>query len=655
MVVFTKYYSKEESAESPLLSEEKALQNAWRNAKPYFARRQTQKSHLVQIIDAFRRIKEVSRKTPRTVFEEYSLYLEKDPDWQILNQDINLLFYTAEIYKNFDKPNEAENLYEECLNLILSEGHDCVFNLKEYIQLMTILKQSKKCYKTIEKLTAKYEGYRYFLALAAIELKDYENAENLLDQCPRSSKITLCKIKVLYELKEYDEALDLISEVTRVTYPRDRSNFKKQIILVKGLFWLGKLRLEVDKNYLDAWPALTNLTWEILNVFDEDDPYPCKLIMLPLVPKILKMLEECLKHNYRAIKAKHSIDKEKEYFELAFNHVNWASQAVEQHLNLKALIMVNCSKLMLVASQVELPKKCYNMVLYQSAFDAHARLGNLENAIEEVHESYTNENQVLQQYGFNVDNCKNLLKDKLLLLYTRLKYTDEASEVFEEVLKHRKGKQISHLAFTHAMNLYDEQRHQESIELFAKHKNYKPCHSFLWRPAISYIHLGDYEKAMDALMHFMKGKTAGNVSFDEMIKAYLVKGYLYRKMKHFKEAAECFNGAKEVGDMPFTPFHKMLNSYERGNFKDYTKFMRQLIQKCETLKGLVFFLQCLIGQEERYLADEWRKILDIFILRSRDLWPKPEKDFPRFRFYRASSLLSLHFVKKRVQCLNTKN
>ena len=174
MVVFTKYYSKEESAESPLLPEEKALQNAWRNAKPYFARRQTQKSHLVQIIDAFRRIKEVTRSTPRTVFEEFSLYLEKDSGWQILDQDMNLLFHTAEIYKNFDKPTEAVNLYELSLNLILSEGHDCVFNLKEYIQLMATIKRSEKCYKTIEKLTAKYEGYRYFLALAAIELKDFE-------------------------------------------------------------------------------------------------------------------------------------------------------------------------------------------------------------------------------------------------------------------------------------------------------------------------------------------------------------------------------------------------------------------------------------------------------------------------------------------------
>ena len=55
---------------------------------------------------------------------------------------------------------------------------------------MSYLKQSDKCYETIEKLTAKYLGYTYFLALAAIELKDFEKAESLLDQCQRSSKIT---------------------------------------------------------------------------------------------------------------------------------------------------------------------------------------------------------------------------------------------------------------------------------------------------------------------------------------------------------------------------------------------------------------------------------------------------------------------------------
>ena len=170
MVSFTKYYSKEESAQSPLLPEENALQSAWRNVKPYFTRQQSQKSHLVQIIDHFRRLKEVTRNVPRTIFEEVSLFLERE-EWKILNDDVDLLFHTAEIYRNFDRPNEAGKLYEKSLNHVLNQGHECVLNLKEYINLMSYLKQSDKCYETIEKLTAKYRGYTYFLALAAIEFK----------------------------------------------------------------------------------------------------------------------------------------------------------------------------------------------------------------------------------------------------------------------------------------------------------------------------------------------------------------------------------------------------------------------------------------------------------------------------------------------------
>ena len=185
----------------------------------------------------------------------------------------------------------------------------------------------------------------------------------------------------------------------------------------------------MHKNYLDAWAALTNLTWELLHAFDDDDPYPCKIIMLSLVPKIIKMLEECLKHKYRAIKAKHSIDKEKEYLELAVNQVKCASDAIEQHLNLKALLLINCSKLMLLASQVDFPRKCYNIWVYNTSFDACARLGMLENAIEEINESFQIENQMFQDYGhrgFN-ENCQGLLQTKLLLLYNRLKYTQEAA------------------------------------------------------------------------------------------------------------------------------------------------------------------------------------------------------------------------------------
>ena len=144
--------------------------------------------------------------------------------------------------------------------------------------------------------------------MAAYELKKYEKAETILKQCPKSFNVKLCQIKVWFQLKQYRKALQLCGEITQVTYPRDRSNLKKQANLVQGMFWLGKLRFEM-KQYIDAYPTFSNMTWEMLHLVDEDKPYKYQKIVLKLVPQIMEMAVECFNQAYKAIRAKHVIEQ----------------------------------------------------------------------------------------------------------------------------------------------------------------------------------------------------------------------------------------------------------------------------------------------------------------------------------------------------------
>ena len=84
------------------------------------------------------------------------------------------------------------------------------------------------------------------------------------------------------------------------------------------------------------------------------------------------------------------------------------------------------------------------------------------------------------------------------------------------------------------------------IEIFKK--SYDPTYirsiiGYLWRPAISYMHLKDYNKAMNALNFYSKA-VQGTVTETHCpsyvaMKILTIKGNIYRKMKKYKEAMEC--------------------------------------------------------------------------------------------------------------------
>ena len=682
------FYPEEEWINVPDLPEEKALLDDWKLVKPLFEDLQNDKYHLIKIIVGFRRIKEFSRRIPRKVCEEFTECLKANGKSRTFKNDINLMFKMAEIYQNFNKPIEAEKFYQKSLSLVLTEGHEVMLNLKDYIRLMAQLKRSEKCYETIQKLTTKYESYRYFLALALMELKAFEMSFVFLAKCPQESPtVYFSQIEVLYELKKFNMALDLcdndmIEDCDPYAPPPELVNDKKQFTQfqtnAKGLFWIGKI-VFAQKNYIDAWPRFVNMGNMIANFFRKKEnierPYAFKQIMLDLVPQTLEMMEECLKYDYKGIKAKYSGHFSSYEAELldqfAFMLVNMAMEATEKHLNLKALTLVNFSKLLSMVCKIEPPHKCYTIWHHKCTLEVTMRLGMLDEATSEILAARVNQNKKLEAgHGVDKKTILIMMENILFMLYSRIRYYDEAEEIFvnlnntwkESNLVTAKWAQMHFdgLGFRHATNLYYAQKHCESIELFKKHENFletnvKEGLPFMWIPPVSYLHLGDHEKSMDALNRFMKMKgKRSNFTFEEQLHVIIFTGFLYRKKKDFKEAIRIFNKATDMGDVVFTPFHKMLTAYDRKNFKDYTKFMRQVIQRLQSLKNIVEFLQHLISHEERYLADEWRKILDIFVLHSRDIWPKPEKDFPRFRIYRTSSLLALHFVQKRVQCLNEK-
>ena len=108
----TKYYEIKDSAESPMLKEEINLNSTWKSLKPKFTQKISKKTHLVKLIDYFKQIKEFSRMTPRKVFEEFFECLENDSTKRIFKQDIDMMFHVAEIYLNFGKLSQAQNLYQ---------------------------------------------------------------------------------------------------------------------------------------------------------------------------------------------------------------------------------------------------------------------------------------------------------------------------------------------------------------------------------------------------------------------------------------------------------------------------------------------------------------------------------------------------------------
>ena len=169
-----------------------------------------------------------------------------------------------------------------------------------------------------------------------------------------------------------------------------------------------------------------------------------------------------------------SIEDEEELEELAFNYASFAQQAQRDHMNLKALILVNFSKLLMMTCRVEPPQMCFNVWQYDCALDVKIRLGMLDEAIPEIHASRINQDKKLKEYGFDVEGLQMLMENRLFLLYTRLHYVEEADELFKNLKKSKDSNFANYdgLGFRHASTLYSAQRHSESIELFKKHKNF---------------------------------------------------------------------------------------------------------------------------------------------------------------------------------------
>ena len=121
--------------------------------------------------------------------------------------------------------------------------------------------------------------------------------------------------------------------------------------------------------------------------------------------------------------------------ELAMNYLHMATQAGIAHQYTKALILISCTKLMLMFSKTEPPRKCFNIWLYNCAFEAHAGLGMVEEALNEVSESEQNQDLWLKKLGVKLDSSKSVLHSKLLLFLAKLGYYEEATEAYEKFIK----------------------------------------------------------------------------------------------------------------------------------------------------------------------------------------------------------------------------
>ena len=577
-------------------------------------------------------------------------FLEKDTESRIFQNDIDMLINTADMLAKFTKSFEAHILYQEGLDLVIANGHDYVFNLTDYIQIMIKLKKFQKCIDTLEKLVLKDSGYKFYLAIAYKEMKEFSKSKSILTESPsKTSKILLALIEIAYETKDYDEAFKLGLDLTNHT--------KKAKFYIEGMFWLGLVQLDLN-GLPEGYKYFILMSTRILMAFKSDKPYDLKNVVSRMVNKMSEVVEtKQVTEGEKRAKSAMEVERVNlpDYLSTCYEK---AFENAEKHQYIQSLIYVNCCKLFWMCDNIKPMRQCPDFILCTLTYDTYESLEMFDEALETLKIFRKSLDFSNEDVEFKMA-FQSTFMQKALNMVSILKYYDEATEIFELTQSSKSeslGLNNTVKVCTQARNLYLAQRHKESIEMF-KTSYVKTCKEgigFLWRPAMSHIHLGNYNKAMDALNFYERGIRDGTQVLYVDVKILIIRGNIYRKMKKYKQAMECFNSVKDILPYPTIPFYKMLTSFQKGNFKDYTKFMRQLIHGLKSFNLLMKFLRFMVFSEERYLANEWQKIMDIFVLRSRDFLPHQQRDVRRLRINRNSSLVALHFVKKTVNALNSK-
>ena len=183
---------------------------------------------------------------------------------------------------------------------------------------------------------------------------------------------------------------------------------------------------------------------------------------------------------------------------------------------------------------------------YFTTFEAYAITENRDQAIYEFQDFVKNA-ALDQQEDFFMFRMYKYAH----LYYANCFYYPEAIECYEAMLRDKELKDpyvFAIYSYTQGRILFEDHQHDKSIAMFKKCSKIKYEHGekYLWRPAMSYLYLQKYEKAMKSFQYFWTRRTSKLFNGGEVTMAFLGQGYCATKLKQHNEAEKYFKQAEKT-------------------------------------------------------------------------------------------------------------
>ena len=100
---------------------------------------------------------------------------------------------------------------------------------------------------------------------------------------------------------------------------------------------------------------------------------------------------------------------------------------------------------------------------------------------------------------------------------------------------------------------------------------------------------------------------------------------------------------------PFAKFAalllKMVTLYDRGQFKNYWKFLSKMVRENKSMAKLLKSLQKTVEFHCPYLINDWPRIMYLIAPAVYEIMPYPKQELHGFQIYRSSSVIQLHIIR----------
>ena len=596
---------------------------------------------------------EDSYRSLKVIFEDFYGYFQRIDCAQVFENDPGLLYQAGEIYLTYGKSSEALVCFQESIDIAISKMDQKVLPLDSYVKLMTKRRLFHECTLQLTKLSLLNSSYNYYRAWAFLEAKNYSTSEKILKTCSKSTKVNLLLARLYYELKDWKNMFTPLDDVIKKEECK-KSKWEGEDKSIEdyltALDWIGKEKF-AQKDYKEAIEPWLTLTFVVMIFLLKDRAYEVKNIV-PRLNALIPLIEEMERSDPKLLlevreNVVDSVGHFQKMIQYGFHYLK------DEDKPLKAIICTTWTKIAATVIFSKQDQQRFITMQHLIIFEAHAIMENRDDAISEL-QSFMNRSRSQM-----IDDPYFLeLVKKAFGYYAALKYYPEGTDAYETLIKIPEVRaekiNVAMFSFTQARILFQDQQHVESIALFdecAKVK-YEQGEVFLWRPALSYIHLKDYKKALKWIVTFLsKRNSFGQFEFTMTI---LAQGYCFTKLKMYDQAERSFKKAVKTklkgGDLvSYVPLYRMIAALDKKDGKEVLKYLKLMMQQ-QNIKfadHLVSFLQDAISDEGRYLKNEWRKILDTVTSNSRALLPNPEREVQQCKTYRNSSLIVLTFLNKK--------